>query len=210
MNHPQLASALLVTLLGLAPTLLSAQTIYRIVTPDGRVVFSDKPPAHDEKATTLGPGGRSGAAAATANLPFELREVVNRYPVTLYTGENCEPCNVGRNLLSNRGVPFTERTIVTAQDVDAMKGMGMDATVPTVTIGSQRLKGFSEEWNDYLDAAGYPKSSMLPRGYRNPPASPLAPVPEKPAPAPRQAPAPAQPSLPPAGPTPDNPSGIVF
>jgi glutaredoxin len=200
--------------LALLPALAPAQAIYRIVGPDGRVTFSDKPPATSEKATTLGPGGRSAQPAGAGELPFELREAMNRYPVTLYTGDNCEPCSAARNLLTRRGVPYTERTITTAQDIDALKRMGMEATVPSATIGGQRLKGYSEgEWEDYLSAAGYPATSRLPSTYRNAPASPLAPVseagsaPTRPATA---TPAPAPAALPPPGPTPSNPTGIVF
>lgn len=200
--------------LALLPVLASAQGIYRIVGPDGRVTFSDKPPTSSEKATALSPSGRSNDGGAGAGeLPFELREAMNRYPVTIYTGDNCEPCSAARSLLTRRGVPYTERTITTAQDVEALKRMGMEATVPIATIGGQRLKGYSEgDWSDYLDAAGYPKSSRLPPGYRNAAASPLAPVAEAaPSQAARPAAAPpAAPSAPPPGPTPDNPTGIVF
>ncbi len=198
--------------LGLLPALVPAQAIYRIVGPDGRVTFSDKPPATNEKATALSPSGRSAQPAGASELPFELREAMNRYPVTLYTGDSCEPCNAARNLLNRRGVPYTERTITTAQDIEALKRMGMEATVPLATIGGQRLKGYSEgEWSDYLNAAGYPATSRLPSTYRNAPASPLAPIaeaaPRQAAPAPAAAPATA---VPPSGPTPDNPAGIVF
>ena len=198
--------------LALLPALAPAQAIYRIVGPDGRVTFSDKPPTANEKATALSPSGRSAQAAGASELPFELREAMNRYPVTLYTGDNCEPCNAARNLLTRRGVPYTERTITTAQDIEALKRMGMEATVPIATIGGQRLKGYSEgEWSDYLNAAGYPATSRLPSTYRNAPASPLVPIaeaaPRQPAPAPAAAPTPA---APPSGPTPDNPTGIVF
>lgn len=198
--------------LALLPALAPAQAIYRIVGPDGRVTFSDKPPASSEKATALGPGGRSAQPAGAGELPFELREAMNRYPVTLYTGDNCEPCNAARNLLTRRGVPYTERTITTAQDIEALKRMGLEATVPIATIGGQRLKGYSEgEWSDYLNAAGYPATSRLPGTYRNAPASPLVAVPEaapsRPAAA---APEPTPVAPPPPGPTPNNPAGIVF
>ncbi len=210
--HHHAALLSFAALLALLPALAPAQAIYRIVGPDGRVSFSDKPPASSEKATALSPSGRSSQPAGSAELPFELREAMNRYPVTLYTGENCEPCNAARNQLTRRGVPYTERTITTAQDIDALKRLGMEATVPIATVGGQKLKGYSEgEWDDYLNAAGYPKTSRLPSTYRNAAASPLAPVNEAPAPARAAAPAPAAtPSAPPPGPTPENPAGIVF
>jgi hypothetical protein len=109
-------------------------------------------------------------------------------------------------------VPYTERTITTAQDIEALKRMGMEATVPIATIGGQRLKGYSEgEWSDYLNAAGYPATSRLPSTYRNAPASPLVPVPEAAPNRPAAAtPEPAPVAPPPTGPTPSNPTGIVF
>lgn len=209
-RHTALLAA--AVLLAVIPLLAPAQGIYRIVGPDGRVTFSDKPPASGDKSTTLSPSGRSGESGGTNELPFELREAMNRYPVTLYTSDKCEPCNAARNLLSTRGVPYTERTITTNQDIEAMQRMASDASVPTATIGSQRLKGFAaNEWTEYLDAAGYPKSSRLPSGYRNAPASPLVDVPKAPAaPAARPAAPPPAPAAPPPGPTPSNPTGIVF
>jgi len=202
------------TLLALAPMLAPAQTIYRIVGPDGRVTFSDKAPAASDKATALGPGGRSAANdGATGELPFELRQIVNRYPVTFYSGDDCDPCNAGRTLLMTRGIPYTERTIKTAKDAEALKRISGEESLPILTIGGQHLKGYSAtEWGQYLDAAGYPQTSRLPVGYRNPPATPLVPLPEAaPAQSAQETP-PAQEAAPPAppAPTPDNPSGIVF
>jgi glutaredoxin len=209
-----IAQAAAALVLVLAPALSPAQTIYRIVEPDGRIIFSDRPPAANAKATILGADGRSNDnGAATTELPFELRQAISKYPVMLYTGDNCEPCNAGRSLLRTRGIPFTERTITTAKDVEALQAMGSDATVPILSIGSQRLKGFSGgEWNDYLSAAGYPQNSLLPPGYRNPPAAPLVPLPEAAPPTAQPAPPPVQDTAPPPPPvvTPENPAGIIF
>ena len=210
--HRHAALLSLAAILALLPALAPAQAIYRIVGPDGRVSFSDKPPAASEKATALSPSGRSSGGANAGELPFELREAMNRYPVTLYTGENCEPCNSARQLLVRRGVPYAERTVTSNDDIEALKRLGMEAMIPALTIGTQRLKGYSDgEWSNYLDAAGYPKTSVLPNTYRNAAPSPLAPPAETtPPPARQAAPAPAAPTAPPVGPTADNPGGIVF
>ena len=197
-------------LLVLAAPALQAQAIYRKVGPDGRVTFSDQPPSSAEKATALSPGGRSASAATgTGALPLELRQVVGKFPVTLYTGDNCEPCNNGRALLAARGIPFSERTVTSSQDVEALQRLSGQNSLPVLTIGGQRLTGFmSSDWNQYLDAAGYPASSQLPSGYRNQPPSPLV-ASSKPAEAPAEtAQEPAPP--PPPAPTPDNPAGIRF
>lgn len=216
----QTRSALLAAtaLLALAAPSLQAQAIFRIVGPDGRVTFSDQPPAPTEKATALSPSGRAATAAATTSggLPFELRQIANKYPVTLYTGDGCEPCNTGRAMLTTRGIPFNERTVTTPQDAEVLQRFSGQNSLPVLTIGGQRLNGFwNSEWNQYLDAAGYPPQSRLPTGYRNPPPSPLAPLP-KPIEAPAdaaQANAPAAADttpLPPPAPAADNPAGITF
>ncbi|WP_295950901.1 glutaredoxin family protein [Rhodoferax sp.] len=188
-----------------------AQTVYRIVGPDGKVSFSDQPPppASKAKVTTAAPGGGS---AVNASLPFELKEIVQRYPVTLYTGTNCSPCASARNLLTSRGVPFTERTVNSSEDADALQRISGDTNLPVGTIGSQQLKGFSDvEWTQYLDAAAYPKTSVLPASYKQPAPRPLvaskaaAPPALAPAPAAQAAPAQQQPTD-----TSNNPRGIQF
>lgn len=195
----------------------AAQQVFRIVGPDGRVTFSDKPP--ETPNAKAAPVGASGGAAAAARggpaLPFELRQVASRYPVVLYTGNNCAPCSGGRTFLSGRGIPFVEKTVISNEDIDALQRLSGSASLPFLTIGGQQLRGFSEvEWTQFLDAAGYPKTSQLPAGYRNPPAGPLVAVQTRPAdaaPAPQAtapdaAPAPAAP----AEPAPSNPAGIRF
>lgn len=209
-------SVALVTLL-LAAVGVQAQGIYRIVGPDGRVTFSDKPPVPGEKATALSADGRGGSDSASGNtLPFELRQLASRYPVTLYSGANCAPCDSGRQLLVARGIPFSERTISTSQDIEALQKVSTEAALPVLTIGGQRLLGFVDaDWNQYLDAAGYPKTSQLPPGYRRPTATPLVPPP-KPIPvngngAAPTAPAAQEPAPPTApAPNPGNPAGIIF
>lgn len=208
---PTLAAAVWLALVGGA----SAQQLYRSVGPDGRVTFSDRPPAQDTgKTSTVTPGGAS-SPAANGNLPFELREVVTRYPVTLYTTNDCGPCGQARTMLTQRGVPFIERTVTTNEDLDALKRISGDTSLPFGTIGGQQLQGYSDaEWSQYLDAAGYPKASQLPPNFRQQPAAPLvaakraeptpAPRPAAAAPAPRPAAAPAPAS------NPSNPAGIQF
>ncbi|TAH11310.1 MAG: glutaredoxin family protein [Curvibacter sp.] len=186
-----------------------AQPVYKIVGPDGRVTFSDKPPASTEKGTVAASGGVSGPAAGS-DLPFELRQVAARYPVTLYTTASCGPCDSGRSLLRNRGIPFTERTITTVEDQEALQRLAGDNSVPFATLGSQKLKGFSDlEWTQYLDAAGYPSTSVLPKTYRYAAPAPLVAV-QKPAAIPKEAPKPVEaPRVETAAPPP-NPAGITF
>lgn len=205
----------------LLATTTQAQQVHRIVGPDGKVTFSDRAP-EDKKAQSTVLSTASGGAASNPALPTELRQIASRFPVTLYTGESCSPCQQARQLLVQRGVPFTERSVNTNDDLDALRRLSGESALPFGTIGRQQLKGFSDaEWTQYLDAAGYPAQSRLPRGYTQPAATPLAPAkaptasapdaPQEAASAPtgrlrRQAPPPP----PPGGPTPSNPAGIRF
>lgn len=189
-----------------------AQPVYRIVGPDGKVTFSDKPPVEAKAKVTSG-AGSSGGAAASTSLPFELRQVAQKYPVTLYTGENCGPCQSAKSMLTSRGVPFTEKTVTTNEDGQALQRLSGDNTLPFATIGGQQLKGYSDsEWTQYLNAAGYPAASILPASYRQPAATPMVAVSAAPAraAAPVTAPTPALAPAPAPAPAAANPSGIRF
>ena len=232
-TRPLLAASLM----GLLATSLlpaaHAQQVYRNVGPDGRVTFSDKPPAEANARGSAAGSGAAQAASGGSTLPFELRQISSKYPVTLYTGPNCGPCGSGRAFLTSRGVPFVEKTVATNEDVDALQRLAGDASLPMLTVGSQQLKGYSDaEWAQYLDAAGYPKNSQLPANFRNPPASPMVALqrPAGPSGAPadgtQAAPAPdssgvvvnrraagtgaGAASPPPAAPNRSNPAGITF
>lgn len=201
-----LASAALVVCAGSAA---HAQTVYRIVGADGKVTFSDKPPATLDQGRVVGTGVGASSAASNIGLPFELRQVTNKFPVTLYTASNCAPCDSARALLSGRGVPFTERTVNTNEDTESLQRISGDTSLPFATIGGQRLKGFTDsEWAQYLDAAGYPKKSLLAAGYKNPAPTPLVAIqkpavtPVKPEERPALAPVPDKSA--------DNPTGIIF
>ena len=202
---------LLTALLGTLLLAAGAQAqVYRVLGPDGRVTYSDNPPT---------PAGREVAGSAStsgggAALPYQLTQTMQRYPVTLYSGKDCAPCNSGRNLLVNRGVPFTEKTVESNDDIAALQRLAGVAQLPVVTIGAQRLNGYSDsEWTQFLDAAGYPKTSQLPGSYRRPVATPLVAAQTAPSPAaaaaPSAAPAPVEPSVTPLR-TPTNPAGIRF
>ena len=201
-------------LLALASVGAQAQAVYRIVGPDGKVTFSDRPPAEATAQPARSIAAPASPAAGNGALPYELRQIANRYPVTIYTGSDCAPCGSLRNLLTSRGVPYTERTVVSNEDIAALQRLSGNSSLPFGTIGGQQLVGFSDaEWIQYLDAAGYPKQSQLPSNYRQPAPAPLVaakPVEAAPAAAPK---APARTTPPPPandGPTPSNPAGIRF
>lgn len=198
--------------MALATLALPAAALYKVVGPDGRITYTDRPPSDSSaRVTTLERESVIEAPAPDA-LPLALRQTATRFPVTLYSTADCPPCDAGRQLLVQRGVPFTEKLIVSDDDAQAMDRTLGTRTVPALTIGAQALRGMSEgEWTAYLDAAGYPRASQLPRGWQSPAATPLAarssgaPAPPRDAAPQRSAPVPAPAVLPPPA-----PGGIRF
>ncbi|SEK06501.1 MULTISPECIES: glutaredoxin family protein [unclassified Variovorax] len=187
-----------------------AQSVYRQVDKNGKVTFSDRAPTTgSDSAPQGGPG-----TTANAGLSYELRQVVQRYPVVLYASEECGPCSDARTMLITRGIPFDERIVKSNDEIEALQRLSNQTSLPLLTIGSQQLKGYADaEWSQYLDAAGYPKSNNLPTGYRNGLSRPLITQPAAPAsrtPAPAVQPAPLPPPPASSAPSPSNPTGIKF
>ena len=165
-------SFLLALALGAA---LPAVAQYKVVGPDGKITYTDRP-------VTPPTGGQvqpmraavAAAAAARAPLPLELRAVAERFPVTLYTSADCPPCDSGRQLLQQRGIPYAERLVNSDDDAAALQRISGGRTVPALTVGGQALRGFLDtDWQGTLDLAGYPKESKLPRTWSAGPAAPL-------------------------------------
>jgi glutaredoxin len=189
----------------------AAPAQYKAVGPDGRITYTDRPTETTAQAVSVQPlrsaqqaaadaAPRPAVAAATAALPYELRQVAERFPVTLYTRPGCAVCDSGRSALRERGIPYAERTVGSDLDVQALQRIEGVLEVPLLRIGAQQLRGYAPaEWGSYLDAAGYPKTSRLPAGWRGwepqplagerrqadaarvPPAPPAAPLPAEPA-----------------------------
>ncbi|MFI4928900.1 MAG: glutaredoxin family protein [Burkholderiales bacterium] len=198
--------------LALAMFALPSHALFKVVAPDGTVTYTDRPPpASIGRGTPQGKeaSGADAAAAALASLPIELRQTAARFPVTLYTSTDCSPCDNGRRLLQTRGVPYVERRVLTGDDAEALDRLTGGRSVPTLTIGGQALRGYSDsDWHSYLDAAGYPRESQLPRSYQQPAATPLVERQPEAAPVARPAP-PAEPiAAPPT--TAPSPTGIRF
>lgn len=183
------------TLAALLLTMAGAQAqLYKSVGPDGRVTYSDTPPPAS-KAARVAAIPLGAAAVSTAGLPYEVAEAARAHPVVLYTGADCVPCDEGRRLLVQRGIPFSEKTVDTAQDQDQYRRLAGDNRLPLLTVGRTRERGFEPgAWHIALSAAGYPETSRLPRHYRQ--AEPQALAAPKAAPVQAAAPGQARPEAP--------------
>lgn len=166
--------AALVLLLLLAMGAAGAQ-VYKWKDDKGVTHFSDTPPPPTVKEAEL----KTYATGAPApSLPFELQAPVRDNPVTLYTTAQCAACDQGRAQLRRRGIPYQEKTVLTAADMEALKKAGSSGRLPLLTIGVARQVGYDQAaWDDALSAAGYPAQSLLPANYAHAAPEPAAPRP---------------------------------
>jgi hypothetical protein len=138
--------------------LAHAQGAYRWVDQDGKVHYGDRPPA---AATGKAKELKLSAPAADKQVSFTMRQAMENFPVTLYVSADCgEGCKEAGAHLKKRGIPFSEKSVVTAEDSAALSNLiGGQAVVPVLAVGTKNRKGFEQgSWDGLLDAAGYPKS----------------------------------------------------
>jgi hypothetical protein len=160
-----------VLLLGISAGAANAQ--YKVIGPDGKVTYTDRAPKPE--TGKVSPLGVRDVPAPAVVLPAELAQAVSRYPVVLYvSAPPCSSCDNARQWLRERGIPHTEKQVLTGADGVAFERLTGGRDVPALTIGAQTLRGLAPEvWASYLDAAGYPRESRLPAAYEYPAPTPL-------------------------------------
>ena len=94
-----------------------AGELYRWTDAKGNVYYGDVPPAD---ATQVEVMTYSAAPTPSEALSYEMRRAQQNFPVTLYVADNCgEYCSQARSLLSKRGIPFSEKMLITQEEIDA-------------------------------------------------------------------------------------------
>jgi glutaredoxin len=160
-----------------------AQAQYKWVDADGHASYGDQPPKDARNVVQLGPvNGALDSPDSLSTLPYEIRRAAQDFPVTLYARADCHVCDDARAFLRARAIPYAERSVVTAADIEAFHLLGGGDQLPAVTIGRQVLRGYEPvSWGETLSAAGYPQGVSLPRSWRWASATPLAPPARAPA-----------------------------
>lgn len=192
MKHKYLVGAALLLLSGVA-----VAQVYKWVDAKGVTHYSDQPPPEQKNVQVR---TASVGASGGPELPYELALAARNAPVTLYTTPNCNACDAARAMLQSRGIPYSERSVTTAEDVDRLKAAGGSDSLPFLSVGRRKLSGFeSGAWNAALTAAQYPEKRMLPPSFQFAKAEPAAPPPAPAAAAAASAPeaAPVAPKVPP-------------
>ncbi len=136
----------------------SAQTVYKSVGPDGKIVYSDHPPTTGRLEKTMKFELASSALPASAasymeqfrkthpngSLPAEVGK-----GVTLYSAVWCGYCKQAKAWLGAHGVAYTN------VDIDAPGGMaalaqasGGSTGVPVLVVDGKKMTGFSSSAYD--------------------------------------------------------------
>ena len=142
----------------LAATSASAQQ-YRWVDEKGRVHYTDTPPPPSAKSTEK-KNLKGNAVGEQQNT--QLAKAIKNSPVTLYTHAECkDACQMARDVLNKRGVPFREVTVATPQQFEELKRISGEITVPVMVVGSYVEKyATTGAFNQALDVAGYPPEGV--------------------------------------------------
>lgn len=154
----RMGRAFLVLLAVLAAGSTGLAQPYRWTDAEGRVHYSDAlPPAsakdvQKKKLYDNAIGQQPG---------YELSQAVKTAPVTLYTHPSCTSvCSAVRQLLGQRGVPFTEVIANEPQTLDQLKRVSGDHSIPVLVVGAYVEKTpTASAYNQALDLAGYPATA---------------------------------------------------
>lgn len=136
----------------------AAQSLYRYIDANGRVVYSDQPPppsAKDVQARKLPEN-----VIETDPTPLAARQAAERFPVTLYTFD-CDICREAQALLAKRGIPFETVVVTEEKGAARLKALTGKQSAPVLQVGDKQvLQGYNEErWQTALDDAGYPRTA---------------------------------------------------
>ncbi len=166
--------------LALASAPLAAAQLYQWKDAEGRMQYSDQPPPPSVKNAQQ---KSFKGSVIEGGEPYAVRVAREKYPVTLYTSACGTACDQARQLLVERGVPFSSKDLQASEEArNEVQKLTGKLNVPVLLVGSDKLEGFTAgQWQAALDRAGYPKSAPL----GSKPVPPPAPVPSsaaKPAP----------------------------
>ena len=154
MHSRLIAGAIALAALAAAFAATAQTNVYRWVDKDGKVHFSDTPPPEEAKSVSQKRMG--GGYTEESQLPYATQMAMKRNPVTIYTASGCgNPCDRGRELLSKRGVPFSEKNAGGSQaDRDALVKLAGSAEVPLLMIGDNKVRGTMRTSGTPLSTAG--------------------------------------------------------
>lgn len=151
---------------------LGAAGLYEWKDAQGRKVYSDLAPPIDARNAQQ---KRFTGSVVEGGESYATKTAREKHPVTLYANACGIPCDQARQLLAERGVPFSSKDPQASPEAQAeLQKLTGRLSVPVLVVGTERVDGFeSGRWHTALDRAGYP-SSAIPGRKLAPPAAPAS------------------------------------
>jgi glutaredoxin len=159
----------LIALSLLVAGMASAQP-YRWIDEKGGVKYSDTPPPPGSAKSVQRRQFRDNTIGGQGS--YELDKAMRESPVTLYSHPDCkEQCQIARDTLNKRGIPFKEVVVDDQPKQDELKRVSGGINVPVLVVGGQVETVISADaYNRALDLAGYPPIGVArPRNQAAPP-----------------------------------------
>jgi glutaredoxin len=128
------------------------QQMYKSVGPDGRIIYSDRPPAEGklEKTITYYDQPSSGLSPQVLAYLDQLKQrgAASKAPSTgdgtvLYMAKWCGYCRQAKAFLASKNIPYREFDIDTQEGLAAFASAGGGKGVPLLIHGGTRVRGFS-------------------------------------------------------------------
>jgi len=154
--------------LAVASAPLSAAQLYQWKDAQGQTVYSDQQPPPSVRNSQQ---KAFKSTSSDAGESYATRTAREKSPVTLYANACGAPCDLARQLLNNRGVPYSNKDPQANPEAQAeLQKLTGRTSVPVIVIGKDKIDGFeTTQWQTALDNAGYPKSAQP--GHKPTPAS---------------------------------------
>ena len=149
-----------------AATSVHAETLYKVIGTDGRVTYTDRPPADRTSITALkftdAPVTRlpesvlknqAEFAKGMQNQSAQTKKIDASGPTTLFIASWCGYCTQAKAYLRTKGIAFRELDIDTPAGGRAYFEAGGQRGVPLIMADGKRLSGFSTGAYDHFFAA---------------------------------------------------------
>ena len=153
---------MLIILALVIPALAQGATLYKSVTPDGRIVYTDQPPETGkvEKTFNFANLPASPVPDSVTQYRADLEKSMQRklsaadakQPV-LYMAQWCGYCRQAEAYLAEKKISYQRHDIDTPDGKRAFAEAGAGRGIPVIQVGAQKVRGFSRPAYDALFSA---------------------------------------------------------
>ncbi len=148
--------AVILVLGALLSTAVLAQSLYKSIGPDGKVVYSDHPPTGGRVVKTMQFNNLPSSSLSAAKLEQVRRQKASKQAAiasdqaVIYTTSWCGYCKKAKAYMASKGISYREVDIETESGLAAYAQAGGGEGVPLLQYRGETVRGFSVEGYDQL------------------------------------------------------------